>query len=319
MNFDEIFDDDDRSLWKKIKKKDSYKKTTVAVNIVCENEVPPIDTEEIVPNQESIEDVNLIEEETVVETNCTGDFNFTENEASTECESGNIIPEDSDEESVLGDYDERDQMNLREFHNDLKDWAISYQIKRAAVNSLLNILKTHIPQNELPKDARTLIETPRATEIYRSDDNGQYWHYGLRLALTNALRGREKIESKLSLNFNIDGLPPFKRSSNSLWPILVNIQELRDIPPLVVGVYCGKSELSIQIFFFHVSITEFYCFNLGKPSDPNTFLKDLVAELGILLPNGLKINDCHIKCTVRSFICDTPARALLRRKFLKLQ
>lgn len=253
MNFDELFDDDDRSLWKKVKRNGSFcKRRKTPINIVCENIVPPIDIEEIVFNQENIEDVNLIDVETVVETNCTEDINFIETEAaSNENEeedsavipkNSDVIPEDSDDESVVGDYDEKDQMNLREFHYDLKDWAISHQIKRTAVNSLLKILKTHIPQNELPNDARTLIETPRATEIYRSDDNGQYWHYGLRLAITNALRGREKIESKLSLNFNIDGLPPFKRSTNSLWPILVNIQELRYIPPLVVGIYCGKSE-----------------------------------------------------------------------------
>lgn len=50
----------------------------------------------------------------------------------------------------------------------------------------------------------------------------------------------------------------------------------------------------------------------GKPSDINDFLRPFVIELISLIENGLQINEFQINVSVRCFICDTPARAMIK-------
>lgn len=113
------------------------------------------------------------------------------------------------------------------------------------MNVLLKYFHMHFPKADLPIDARSLIRIPRRTEISGCGNN-KYWHYGLKRALNDALLNKQDIDQKtLSLNINIDGSPMFNSSMVSFWPILVGIYEFRnEIQPLIVGILCGKSELS---------------------------------------------------------------------------
>ncbi|KAL0110746.1 hypothetical protein PUN28_014001 [Cardiocondyla obscurior] len=43
-------------------------------------------------------------------------------------------------------------------------WNVSYNISHVACNALLKILQQHVPNN-FPKNARTLLETPRQTKV----------------------------------------------------------------------------------------------------------------------------------------------------------
>ncbi|XP_053682974.1 uncharacterized protein LOC128733426, partial [Sabethes cyaneus] len=87
------------------------------------------------------------------------------------------------------------------------------------------------------------------------------------------------------------GLPTFKSSTTYFWPILVNIHELNQLmSPLIVGIFSGES----------------------KPKDVNAFLSSFVEELNEILQNGLKIEKVTVAVKVRCFICDTPARSMLR-------
>lgn len=136
------------------------------------------------------------------------------------------------------------------FRETLMNWAVEFQIKHNATNQLLKLLRDEFPFTDLPADARTLVKTPRSITIsvLHGDDgkNGQYWHYGLKKVLSEAL---EHPYNTLHLNINIDGLPMFRSSSNSFWPILVCVEELKkDLPPLIIGIYCGKSK---KCFFFN--------------------------------------------------------------------
>lgn len=49
-----------------------------------------------------------------------------------------------------------------------------------------------------------------------------------------------------------------------------------------------------------------------KPTSLDGFLKQLVEELNDVLNNGISINNCRINVKLRSFICDSPARAFLK-------
>lgn len=131
------------------------------------------------------------------------------------------------------------------FRQSLMNWAIKYQVKHNALNELLSIMKNEFPFIDLPTDARTLVKTPRTTTISvingKDGHSGHYWHYGLKKVLAEAITCVSHIGTTFKLNINIDGLPMFRSSSNSFWPILVDIHELKtDIPPLIVAIYCGK-------------------------------------------------------------------------------
>lgn len=65
------------------------------------------------------------------------------------------------------------------------------------------------------------------------------------------------MPDELSLKFNTDGITILKSSGMECWPILVEIAELPQIAPEIVGVYCGK----------------------GKPKDMELYLRDFVDEL----------------------------------------
>lgn len=53
-------------------------------------------------------------------------------------------------------------------------------------------------------------------------------------------------------------------------------------------------------------------FGEGKPKPVNDFLFSFVNELNQIIANGIVINGYKIKIKVRCFICDTPARSLLK-------
>lgn len=109
---------------------------------------------------------------------------------------------------------------LSNLSNDLRTWAIKTNITKRTLTSLLKILH-NFGIKSLPKDSRTLLETPRNVQIVEQA-GGKYWHNGLENCLVEVF---SKLTSNLcvELNFNIDGLPLFKSSPLVFWPILVNV------------------------------------------------------------------------------------------------
>lgn len=152
--------------------------------------------------------------------------------------SSNGDPADTDE-----DFQYQSEPDLCDLRDDLHSWAVGYQIRHTAMDALLKILKTHIPNNALPKDSRTLLKTPAKVVITSNPElDGQYWHHGLQCGLINVLTKANLFPDKVTINVNIDGLPISKSSTTNFWPILVNIFELEKIPPFVVGIFSGPSE-----------------------------------------------------------------------------
>lgn len=75
--------------------------------------------------------------------------------------------------------------------------------------------------NDLPADYRSLLSTPRKVEIQQIA-GGSYWYHGISKNLKRIFVD-VMSDKKISLNFNIDGLPIFKSSKRCFWPILANI------------------------------------------------------------------------------------------------
>lgn len=162
------------------------------------------------------------------------------------------------------------------------------------MKSLSIVINKRLP-NIVPRDPRTLLKTNHVTVTLIPVDKGQYWHNGLSSPLQKILESCSSVPDHITLNFNIDGLPLYKSSKNQVWPILCHIFEKQEIPPFVVGIYAGE----------------------GKPSELTAYLQYFVTEMKELLKNHLKVmsrdgTEVLCKVKIRAFICDSPARAMLK-------
>lgn len=119
-------------------------------------------------------------------------------------------------------------------------WAVRNKTTRTSVDELLSVLRKH--GHRLPKDARTLLGTPRHVDA-QNLCGGQYMYFGLESGLLKICsQYPEKImsrENHVLLNFNIDGLPLFKSSNVQIWPILCSVKRFQ---PFVVAVFCGNGK-----------------------------------------------------------------------------
>jgi len=171
----------------------------------------------------------------------------------------------------------------------LAKWSTDFSITHAALNSLLVILNSF--GIKVPRDARTLLATPKQLEI-KSIAGGQYHHHGIINALNTAFRlfGPPVHTDKLTLHINIDGLPLFNSTSIDVWPILGLVQEFPLKEPFIIGIYCGKS----------------------KPSSVGEFLNDFVQEMKSVLASGVVHNNILFKVHLAAVICDAPARSFVK-------
>ncbi|KAI4455655.1 hat family dimerization domaincontaining protein-related [Holotrichia oblita] len=153
---------------------------------------------------------------------------------------------------------------------DLRNWAIKYNIKRRAVSGLLTVLRKHEHKDDLPKDYRTLLKTPRTTLI-KSVPPGNCYHFDIKSQIVQVLNLEYKTFKfeEIRLKIGIDGLPISDSSSSQLWPILGCIHPSPRI--FLIGVYHGYS----------------------KPEDSNQFLESFVEDINQLINEGLVFEESY--------------------------
>lgn len=69
--------------------------------------------------------------------------------------------------------------------------------------------------------------------------------------------------------------------------------DMPNIQPMIIGIWCGE----------------------GKPKPINEYFLAFVNEVNQLIETGITVNGWHINIGVRCFICDSPARALIKGKY----
>lgn len=171
---------------------------------------------------------------------------------------------------------------------DIKTFLVNWKFKHCVTNSALNDLLIFLRSNghpTLPKDSRSLLQTPQARNTVDMPP-GKYVHIGLQTSLINVLTSFPKNNlDTIILDFNVDGVPISKSSNSGFWLILARINNLPQSGVVVVGVYHGHNK-------------------------PTCFLRPHIDELKALILR-FTWNDKDIKIIVRCYICDAPARALL--------
>lgn len=197
--------------------------------------------------------------------------------------------EDSSDTSV---YENKDD----EFRENLREWAVSCNVPHETLKHLNIVVNKRLP-NILPIDPRTLLKTNSQKIIITPVGNGHYWHNGLIAPLKKKLEQVSKIPDQISLMINIDGLPLYKSSRQQVWPILCTIFKNREVAPFVIGLYEGNN----------------------KPTDLVAYFREFIAEAKELVENQLKVikkdgQQYNVKVKLGPFVCDSPARALIKGK-----
>ena len=103
---------------------------------------------------------------------------------STDSDNDDLLSTDSDNDDLLSTDSDNDDLleDLRsdEEHEDLsasvRNWATKYSCTRTALNDLLDILQRN--GHRLPKDARTLLKTPRSVQSI-DKCGGHYIYFSL--------------------------------------------------------------------------------------------------------------------------------------------
>uniref|UniRef100_A0A182PWU2 Uncharacterized protein n=1 Tax=Anopheles epiroticus TaxID=199890 RepID=A0A182PWU2_9DIPT len=148
-------------------------------------------------------------------------------------------------------------------------------------------------EEHLPQDPRTLLRTPVAVGKEISTlAGGELWYQGIQRCLKYHFRSDTPSVDTFAINLFVDGLPLHNAGPTQLWPIMMQVHDLTDLPIFVVGIFCGSS----------------------KPDNVEDFLRPLVDELNHLIEAGFTINQKRISVTFRAFIADTPARAFIKGK-----
>lgn len=128
--------------------------------------------------------------------------------------------------------------------------------------------------------------SPKKAEIIHID-GGFYLHIGIKHQINKLLTSSYCNDNKLIIDMNIDGIPLFKSSNSQLWPILIKVTNIPNLPVLAAGIYLGKSKL----------------YNCDE------FLSQFTCELKDLMENGIDIDEKYLEVQLRAIVCDAPDRA----------
>ena len=198
------------------------------------------------------------------------------------------LPSSDSEMDILDNNPDVETDSVKpDMSHDLVVWAAKHKCTKESVNDLLSVLRCH--GQDLPKDARTLLGTPRNVESIQKC-NGKYIYLGLENALSKCLSQSEsfyKNHSSINICVNIDGLPLYKSTNTQLWPILCNFP---GFDPFVVALFCGTA----------------------KPDPVEDYLSDFIEEASDLSIRGVTFREKTFAFSIQAFVCDAPARALLK-------
>lgn len=194
-------------------------------------------------------------------------------------------------------YDESSKSSSSEemsFGDELLLFFQTFNVSEKAMQFLLDACARH--NVDAPRSLHALKKKEKNIHVsYEVEHfyNGNFSYIGIEESLKFAM-GNCLIEyshdsiCEFEVIFNIDGLPLFKSSNISLWPILMKVDCLPR--PLLVAVFVGN----------------------GKPN-LDAFLEKFVNELKLFTKHGVICGGRLIKFKKILFACDAPAKSYICR------
>jgi hypothetical protein len=182
------------------------------------------------------------------------------------------------ESDIWSNSDDEDNSIAEE----IRTWALKFNISLLALSALLLILGKYF--SFLPKCASILLSS-NSKVITKTFTNGCFYYFGIRKAVSKFLAPSFPLH--LDLAINIDGLPLYRSSSKSFWPILGSIENLT--PPFAIGIFYGESKPNIH-----------------------ELLSDFCEEMLDITANGFEFENRSYVVKIVRFVCDAPARSLVK-------
>ena len=251
---------------------------------VSESVIVPNDTPVLYPDNPTNFESNLLTENPTIEEE------LSDYETSTDEDIDSFLREHIND--TEGDVENEEDLTAGIASNlasDLSSWILKNKITRTASDQLLSLLKQNGHDEQLPKDTRTLLGTPRTCAIV-SKVGGDYCYLGLKKGILRVFSKNSGLHipgNCIKLCVNVDGLPIFKSTNGQFWPILCNFSKLT---PFTVALYYGTS----------------------KPTDLREFLNDFLLEYALLKLEGLEFEGILYQVIIFTLPCDAPARQLLK-------
>lgn len=177
----------------------------------------------------------------------------------------------------------------RTLADDLYTFFMLFNLGNEVMQFLLNILIKH--NVAVPKSIY-LLKQGHKTEMHESwiCGNGKVAYYSLSQCLQFLIINKFVTAGQyLDMQFNVDGVPLFRNSSISLWPLLMRITNCTYQSAMPVAFYLGKN----------------------KPHCPS-FLSKFADELSKIKTDGFIYKGCQLTVNSVIFICDAPARSMLQ-------
>lgn len=179
--------------------------------------------------------------------------------------------------------------NLSSLTDELIPWVRECGISLNSTTRLLHILhdSPYVTDASLPRDARTLLGTSRASVELKDVFPGKFFYFTIAKNLAAAFPLYSSLikNNTISIAVNIDGLSIFESTNFQFWPLLIRIVPTSVI--LMVGLYAGNK----------------------KPKCFNDVLEDFVKEINNLIDEGIVLNAVHFNVQLHHIICDAPARS----------
>lgn len=205
-------------------------------------------------------------------------------------------PSSTNDESIVYcemDNNSKNNYNTNEMSNEtfsekLQNWSIEFKINHNALQVLLSILRETPTFQNLPKDPRTFLMTPKTT-IMRVVQPGLYYHFGILNSLNNIFNKQLSVPLTIKLAINIDGLPLSKSSGSQLYPILGIVKDYKPLNNIVfpIGIYHGQE----------------------KPCCFNNFLEEFVSEAVGLCDKEIMVAGKLTHIEICMLLFDTVAKA----------
>lgn len=189
-----------------------------------------------------------------------------------------------------------DQLNepneIAGFVCDLARAFVNSSMTHQQSNAILRVIRTHSCLASLPKDSRTILQTPRSSSLIHNIAGGEYLHIGIKNGILSILRetSANLIPNKFLIDFHTDGATLDAQGKIQMWPIQIRIANIPYSKPEIVGIWRGSS----------------------KPTDCNEFLKSFIDEfLELSNLGGVSYGEILYSIEIRCFIADAPARAFI--------
>jgi hypothetical protein len=169
-------------------------------------------------------------------------------------------------------------------------FVIKHKLSVLATNDMLKLFKS-AGVHGLPKDRRALIRTPRGMMGIVDKCGGCYKYLGLETGLVDFLQNNATFvpaDNTISFNVNMDGVPLFKSTNGQFWPLLCQVGRFN---PFIVALYYG----------------------VKKPDNISEYLEEFLEEYEQLSQQGLNYHGNRFNISLRCWVCDAPARCLLKK------